>query len=58
VPAFNLFCYIRGDKDGRYDQRRPGIALWRLEDAVRWAVHRGYDSILIERVGETQYDRD
>ena len=45
--TYTLFAYRHDDDDCEHDVHRVGLPDWRLEQAVRWAADRGFDSILI-----------
>jgi len=47
VSEWHLFAY-RDDDEGFSDEHRM-LAEWQLQDAVRWAQHRGYDCIMLTR---------
>lgn len=48
VPTWTFFAYFNGDAEGERDERRE-VADWQLDDVVRWARHRGFDTILLSR---------
>ena len=51
VSQWKFFAFM--DKEsGRRDEHRE-LAEWQIEDVIRWAVHRGYDNILLSRSSET-----
>lgn len=52
VPAFNLYAYAKADDDGENDARRHRIPDWNLERALRWALAKGFDTVLIEVAAE------
>jgi hypothetical protein len=47
VSEWHLFCYMN-DEEFQKDEHRM-LAEWQLQDAVRWAQHRGYDCIMLTR---------
>lgn len=47
--AFDVFAYRKDDETLTGDERRQRIPHWNIEKAVRWALERGFDTILIER---------
>jgi hypothetical protein len=57
AATWHVFAYFHGDADGVLDEDRYGVPDWRLEDVLRWARYRGYDSILLTRDGETSFRR-
>lgn len=56
VPLYDVFGMMNGE-DEHLDMNRPGIPEWRLHDVVRYFTFRGYDKVLIERRGETDYSQ-
>lgn len=51
VPCYSVFAWRRGDETGRDDVTRAPIPEWNLTKALKWALERGCDSILIELTG-------
>jgi hypothetical protein len=47
VPVYSVFAFCKDETGGEYRRLAP---LWRLEDTVRHAAHRGFDTILVELV--------
>jgi hypothetical protein len=54
VATWHLFAYFNRDEER--DEHRT-LADWQVEDALRWCRTRGYDNILLTRVGETEFHR-
>lgn len=51
VPCYSVFAWRRGDETGRDDVTRAPIPEHNLTRAIKWALERGCDSILIELTG-------
>lgn len=49
---WTVFAFQHGDDPGANDETRT-VPEWRLEDTLRWARHRGYDSITFTRTQAT-----
>lgn len=56
--TWSVFAYFHGGDEVRHlDENRAGVPDWRLDDVLRWARYRGYDSILLTRDGEEEFRR-
>jgi len=53
VSTWHLFAYKHDDSEGKDDEHR-NVAEWQIDDVVRWARHRGYDAIILNRTSEKQ----
>lgn len=47
-PTYTVYAFNGSEDPPATDQRRHGIPEWKLPEAVRWAVRRGFDTILIQ----------
>jgi hypothetical protein len=56
VPAYSIFAWRKNDERGRDDVTRKPIPEPNLTRAIRWALERGCDSILIELTGTMDDD--
>jgi len=50
APSYSVFGYRRDDEDSTDDVRRQ-VPEWNLVRAIKWALDRGCDSILVELTG-------
>jgi len=57
VSCYSVFAWRRDDETGRDDVTREPIPEWNLTKAIKWALERGCDSILIELTGSMDADR-
>ena len=48
VSTWRLFAFFDND-EGDSDETRV-LAEWQIQDALRWCVTRGYDSIYLRRI--------
>ena len=48
VSSWRLFAYMDDDESGERDESRR-LAEWQIQDALRWAVTRGFDNIYLSR---------
>ena len=53
VATYNVFAYRKADQSGRDDLTRRGIPEWNLTKALRWALERGCDTVIVELAGTT-----
>lgn len=51
VPCYSFFAYRKNDPGGRDDVKRSPLPEPSLMRAIKWALERGCDSILIELLG-------
>ena len=45
--TFNVYAYRERDTDS--DERRDGLPEWKVPQAVKWALDRGHDTVLVQR---------